>query len=407
MAELAVRSQPIAKPAIATRLQSIDILRGAVMIIMALDHVRDFVHQSAQYFAPDDLSKTTAMLFLTRWITHFCAPTFMFLAGTGAFLWQQRGRTRGDLSRFLLTRGPWLILLELTFVRCLGFYFTFDYTFIALLVIWAIGASMVALAALIYLPPRVLLAVSLTMIFTHNLFDSVQAKSFGGFAWVWNILHQPGVFPLGQHTILAGYSLIPWIGVMAAGYCFGQLFLLEPERRRTILLRLGTGITVAFFVIRGLNIYGDARHWAVQKSAVFTALSFLNCTKYPPSLDYLLMTLGPAILILGLIEYVRLSTNNPLIVFGRVPMFYYLIHLPLIHATAVVLAGIRYGDPLFLFKHRLPVLNGASPGFPTDYGYNLAITYLIWISIVAALYYPCRWYANLKARRRDDWLSYI
>jgi uncharacterized membrane protein len=390
-----------------TRVQSIDILRGAIMIIMALDHARDYLSQAAQHFAPDDLTQTTAGLFLTRWITHFCAPVFMLLAGTSAFLWQYRGHTKAELSRFLVTRGIWLIFIELTVVRCLGFYFSFDYSFIALLVIWAIGASMVALAALIHLPPRVLLGVSLAMIVLHNLFDKVRAAQFGGLAWLWDILHQQGVFKLGDHTILSGYPLIPWIGVMSAGYCFGELFLLAPERRRTILLRLGSALTIAFLLVRGVNIYGDPRHWAPQKSAAFTVFSFLNCAKYPPSLDYLLMTLGPAIIVLGLIEHVRVSAANPLMVFGRVPMFYYVIHLPLIHGVAVVLAGIHFGDLAFLQKNPLPVLGGNSSTFPADYGYSLAGVYVLWALIVASLYFPCRWYANLKARRREEWLSYL
>jgi uncharacterized membrane protein len=396
-----------APPTVRTRLQSIDILRGAIMIIMALDHVRDYFSTAAQQFTPDDLTRTTAALFFTRWITHFCAPTFMFLAGAGAFLWQSRGRTRAELSRFLVTRGLWLIFIELTMVRDLGFYFTFNYGFVALLVIWAIGWSMVSLAALVHLPARLLLAVSLAMIFLHNLFDRVQPKQFGDLGWLWNILHQPGVFPMGDHMILAGYPLIPWIGVMSAGYCFGQLYLLEPERRRTILLRLGTVITAAFFLVRGLNIYGDPRPWAVQKTALFTALSFLNCVKYPPSLDYLLMTLGPAILVLGLIENVRVSAANPLMVFGRVPMFYYVIHLPLIHALAFLMGGIQFRDIGFMLKHQLPTLAGPSPTFPADYGLGLVGVYLVWILIVVSLYFPCRWYANLKARRRDQWLSYL
>jgi uncharacterized membrane protein len=400
-------SPPMTTPGVRSRLQSIDILRGAIMIIMALDHVRDYFSADAQHFAPDDLTKTTAALFLTRWITHFCAPVFMFLAGSGAFLWLQRGRTRGELSRFLVTRGIWLIFIELTVVRCLGFYFTFDYSFIALLVIWAIGGSMIALAGLIYLPPRVLLAVSVAMIVLHNSLDGVSAAQFGAMAWMWNVLHQPGAFQLGQHTILLGYPLIPWIGVMSVGYCFGQVFLLDAERRRWILFRLGWAITAAFVVVRAANIYGDARPWAVQKSAVFTVLSFLNCVKYPPSLDYLLMTLGPAIIVLALIEHVRVGPRNPLLVFGRVPMFYYVLHLPLIHALAVVMAGIRYGDPLFLIKHRLPTLVGPTPDFPADYGYNLLICYVIWILIVVSMYFPCRWYANLKSRRREEWLSYL
>ena len=384
------------------RLQSIDILRGAIMIIMALDHVRDYFNTSAQHFSPEDLSRSTMALFFTRWITHFCAPVFMFLAGTSAFLWQQRGHTAGELSRFLLTRGVWLIALELTVIRSLALYFTFNFDFVALLVIWALGASMIALAALIHLPPRVLLAVSLALIALHNFFDKVKDTG-----WAWKILHQPGTFQIGGHTILVGYPLIPWIGVMSAGYCFGQVFLLDPARRRSILLRLGTAITAAFFVVRAINRYGDPRLWTIQKSAVFTVLSFLNCTKYPPSLDFLLMTLGPAILALALLEHARLEPANPFIVFGRVPLFYFVLHLSLIHSLAALLAGIRYGDLLFLFQHQLPTLAGPSPGFPADYGYNLPTCYFIWLCVVAIMYIPCLWYADLKLRHHNEWLSYL
>jgi uncharacterized membrane protein len=389
------------------RLQSIDILRGAIMIIMALDHLRDFFSAEAQHFAPDDLSRTTAALFFTRWITHFCAPTFMLLAGAGAFLWQQRGRSTGDLSRFLVTRGLWLILLELTVVRCLGLFFTFDYSVVVLIVFWALGASMIALAALIHLPARVLLVVSVGMMLLHNLLDGIKPQQFGNFAWVWNFLHRPGGFKFEGHLTVVTYPLIPWVGVMAAGYCFGKIFLFDSDRRRALLLRLGGAITVAFVMVRAINLYGDPRPWAVQKSALFTMMSFLNCSKYPPSLDFLLMTLGPAILVLGLIEHVRLSRANPLLVFGRVPLFYFVLHIPLIHVLAVVAAGIRYGDALFLVRHNVPSLVGPSPDFPADYGYRLLVCYVIWILIVAALYWPCRWFADLKARRRDPWLSYL
>lgn len=406
MAEMAVRALPVTTPGVRTRLQSIDILRGAIMIIMALDHTRDFFSTDAQHFAPDDLSRTTAALFLTRWITHFCAPGFMFLAGTGAFLWQQRGRTRADLSRFLLTRGLWLILLELTVVR-LGFFFNLDYSSVMLIVFWALGAAMIALALLVHLPPKALLAVSIAMIALHNLFDGIKAAQFGGFAGLWNVLHQQGAFRVAGHVVVVAYPLVPWIGVMSAGYCFGQLFLLEPDRRRWILLRLGSTIIAAFLVMRAVNVYGDPRPWTAQKSALFTVFSFLNCAKYPPSLDFLLMTLGPLIVVLGLIEYVRLSSTNPLVVFGRVPLFYFVWHIWLIHAVAVLMAGIHYGDPAFLLKHQLPTLGGRSPGFPADYGYNLAGCYFFWALIVFTMYFPCRWFAGLKARRREAWLSYL
>jgi uncharacterized membrane protein len=378
------------------RLQSIDILRGAIMILMALDHVRDFFNTDAQQFAPDNLAKTTAALFFTRWVTHFCAPTFMLLAGVGAALWEQRGRSRGELSRFLLIRGLWLIVVEFTLVR-FAFFFNVDYSVVILLVFWAIGASMIVLAGLIHLPRNVLLAISVLMIAGHNLLDGVKAGP------VWTVLHEQGAFRLFGSTIVVAYPLVPWIGVMTLGYCAGPLFRLDSERRRTILIRTGIAVTAAFLVVRAINVYGDPRPWTGARPV----LSFLNCTKYPPSLDFLLMTLGPAILVLGLLEHVRLSNPNPLLVFGRVPFFYFVLHLFVLHAVAVIAAGFQYGEPLFLLRHKLPTLFGRSPDFPADYGYGLIATYGWWLLVVILLYPACRWFANLKARRRDPWLSYL
>ena len=315
------------------RLQQIDILRGGIMVIMALDHVRDFFHSAALQFPPENLARTTPAIFFTRWITHFCAPVFMFCAGLGAFLWMQRGRTKRELSRFLLTRGLWLIVLELTVSR-LAFYFNFDFSFIALIVIWALGCSMLLLAALIYLPVPWLATLSIVMIAGHNLLDRFPAAAFGSLAPLWNVIHQPGIFPIGKRLVLVAYPLLPWVGVMALGYCFGQVFLWEPPRRKRWLVRTGIAITVAFVVLRWINVYGNPLPWSRQHSAVFTVISFLNCTKYPPSLLFLLMTLGPALLALGLLEHVRLRDSNPLLVFGRVPLFYYVLHLYLLHAIA-------------------------------------------------------------------------
>jgi uncharacterized membrane protein len=395
--------QPARDTAGGTRVQSIDILRGAVMIVMALDHVRDFLHSAALSFSPEDLSRTTAALFFTRWITHFCAPLFMLTAGLGVFLWGQRGKSPGELSRFLWTRGVWLLFLDLSVVR-LGFDFNFDHRFFLLNVIWALGGCMIGLALLVRLPWRVLAVVSCGMILLHNLADGVNASEFGGAAWIWNELHQLGTFQWGGRTIQIAYPLIPWIGVMGAGYCLGRVWLWEPVRRRRSLIRLGLALTVAFVLVRALNLYGDPAPWSVQSTPLFTLLSFLRCSKYPPSLDFLLMTLGPGLLALGLLERVTLARANPLLIFGRVPLFYFVVHLYLIHALAMFLAFLRYGTGRFLFNP-LPSMGG--PPFPPGYGYELWVCYVAWVGLVLSLYPLCRWFAGVKRRRRDWWLSYL
>jgi uncharacterized membrane protein len=289
------------------------LLRGIVMVIMMLDHTRDFVHSGALAFDPLDLTQTSTLLFFTRWITHFCAPTFVFLAGTGAYLQFMRGKTRAALSRFLITRGLWLIVLELTLVR-LGASFNVDRNFAGMLqVIWVIGVSMIVLAALVHLPLKVIAAFGLIMIFLHDLLDRIPYAGWqgpgspmpgiGGKLWV--LLHQQGIFPLAgadSPIVLALYPLIPWVGVMAVGYAFGALYRMEPRMRRRLLRIIGGLATALFFILRALNIYGDPQRWSVQKNLGFTILSFLNTQKYPPSLLYLLMTLGPAILALAWFE---------------------------------------------------------------------------------------------------------
>ena len=382
------------------RLQSIDIPRGAVMIVMALDHTRDFIHIGAQSFSPEDLTRTTPAIFFTRWITHFCAPTFMLTAGLSAYLWAQRRASLGQLSKFLVTRGLWLIILELTVVR-LGMYFNFDYSFIMLLVFWGLGCCMIALAALVWLPFPALAGLSAGLILLHNLLDGIQTKQVGSAAWVWIILHQIGTFRIYGHVILVAYSLIPWVAVMAGGYCLGRVFLLEPSHRQKLLVRLGLGLTLAFLLIRALNVYGDPRPWSPH-----TLISFLNCTKYPPSLDFLLMTLGPALTVMGLIENVRLNSRNPLLVFGRVPLFYFVLHLPLMHLIALMMAWVRYGRAGF-FLNGTPAMGGPRKLFPPGYGWDLSVVYAVWIVTVALMYPVCRSYAALKERRQDWWLTYL
>jgi uncharacterized membrane protein len=397
--------QAASEKATAVRAQSIDLLRGAVMIIMALDHTRDFFNTDAYHFSPEDLTQTNGILFFTRWITHFCAPVFVFLAGVSAELAAAKRPGLGEVSRHLITRGLWLIALEFTVLEVM-WTFNFHYDMVVLQVIWATGWSMIVLAGLIWLPRRVTAVFALAMIAFHNLLDKVTPAQ-SGLGVLWNVLHAPTITAVGHTQFLVFYPLIPWIGVMAAGYCFAPVFRMEEGRRRRILLRLGAGLTAAFFLVRWVNAYGDPQPWAMQKSAVLTVISFFRTTKYPPSLGYLLMTLGPAILALGLLDRVSVSQRNPLRVYGRVAMFYYVCHFYLIHATAVLFSGLRYGKWNYFLHFPGALMGLPDPGFPTDWGYNLAEVYAIWLGIVAVLYFPCRWYLGVKQRHKSAWFSYL
>ena len=387
------------------RLDSIDLLRGLVMVIMALDHVRDFFSNAK--FDPTDLANTNAAYFLTRWITHFCAPVFVFLAGTGAYLSSTRGKTRSQLSWFLLTRGLWLVLLELTVVH-FGWSFNWSFRYSGGAVIWALGWSMCALAGLIYLPVWAVTTFGVTMIALHNLLDGVTASAWTGPRWFWQILHAGGPIQLPQgFEFSASYPLIPWIGVMAAGYGFGTLLLRESCSRRKWFLSLGAGLSLAFILLRASNFYGDAVVWSPQKQGLFTLFSFLNCTKYPPSLLYLLMTLGPAIFVLGLLDRGVGAIGRPLVIFGRVPLFYYLIHLPLIHGAAVLFAYFRHGRAQWLFENPWVAERLQTLDKPVDYGYELPVVYAVWVVAVLILFPLCRWFAEVKKRSRAAWLSYF
>jgi uncharacterized membrane protein len=391
------------------RLTSIDALRGTIMVIMALDHTRDFFHAGAMAFSPEDLTRTTPVLFFTRWVTHICAPVFLFTAGIGAFLRLQRpGSTKGQLSRFLWTRGLWLVVIELTVMR-LAMNFSLDVRYpVLLLVLWALGISMIALAALVHLPRRLLAVSSMAVIALHNGLDGVQPSQFGAFAGLWNVLHQPGVFFIGDIPLVAGYPVLPCIALMAAGFSAGPIFLLDPQDRRRVLLKWGAGLIVSVVALRAINLYGDPSPWSVQPSATFTLLSFLRATKYPLSLDFILMTIGPALLALIYLERRALPVSHPLVIFGRVPFFYYVVHFWILHVLASSLAWVRYGSAslAFLFNP-LPSMGGPRPLFPEDFGYPLWVTYAVWVFVVILLYPLCRWFAGLKARRRDWWLSYV
>jgi uncharacterized membrane protein len=396
-------SGPAAPAPLRARIESVDLLRGAIMILMALDHTRDYFGAAA--VNPTDIATTTVPLFFTRWITHFCAPVFFLLTGTGAFLALRR-RSVAGLSRFLLTRGLWLVFLELVLLRCLGWQFNFDYRLTVLSVLWALGWAMIVLSALVWLPPRVVGVIGAVLIIGHNLLDPLRPADFGSLAPLWTVLHSPGLlWTNGTHTVFAAYVLVPWVGVTAIGYSLGQIYRWEPGRRRRFLARMGVAVSVAFLALRFVNIYGDPSRWAAQRSGVFTALSFINTTKYPPSLLYLLMTLGPALLFLRAVDRGIPRALQPALVFGKVPMFYYLLHIVLIHLLAVAACLARYGSARWMFESpsidRYPVTQPA--GWPAP----LPIIWLIWLLVVTLLYPLCRWYAGVKRRRSDWWLSYV
>lgn len=391
------------------RLASVDALRGLVMIVMALDHVRDFVHRAAMSQSPTNLATTTPFLFLTRWITHFCAPVFMLTAGLGAyFYWRRAERTRMELSRFLVTRGLWLIIVELTLMQ---FAYNFNLSSsnpIFLIVLYVLGACMIVLAGLIWLPMPVVAAISVATIALHNLADGTRAQSLGSWAPIWTLLHQVGAFPVAGRIVIAAYSLVPWFAVMALGFCLGPWFSGEPDERRRRLLRLGVAMTAAFLALRALNVYGDPSRWTLQPTPVFTLLSFFNTTKYPPSLIFLLMTLGPALIVLSRFDRMEFSRSNPLIVFGRVPLFYFVLHFFAAHAAIVLMAVMKYGSGAWTFMFQpVPSMGGPAKAFPPDFGFDLWVAYAVWIAIVVALYPLCRWFAALKERNRAWWMSYL
>jgi uncharacterized membrane protein len=396
-----------ATPTARSRLTSLDALRGIVMIVMALDHVRDFFHADAMVFRPEDLARSNAVLFFTRWITHFCAPVFFFLAGAGASLWAAReGRTTAALSRYLAARGLWLIVLELTVLR-FGFFFSLTGGPWLLTVLWALGLSMIGLALVCRMPVRVLAALSLAVIALHNLLDSITARQLGPLAFVWNILHQPGAFVVGATPVIVAYPLVPWVAVMVAGYCFASCYLRAVPAAGSVLplLRWGVFLTVAFLVLRALDVYGDPFPWSAAIPGT-GLLSFLNTTKYPPSLLFLLMTLGPSLLALAWLSGRPLRASNPVVVIGRVPLFFFLVHFLLAHALAVPFALMKYGRAEFL-AHPMPSMGGSAELYPPGFGYSLATVYGVWILVVLLTYPLCAWFARMKERRRDWWLGYL
>jgi uncharacterized membrane protein len=389
-----------------TRLSSIDMFRGLIMVWMALDHTRDFFTNIP--FEPETLSQTNLTLFATRWITHFCAPMFFFLAGTGAFLYGQR-KSPTELHRFLWTRGLWLIVLEFTVVGT-AWSFQFPWGFFG--VIWALGASMLILSVFVRLPMRWIIGLSVAIIAGHDLLDSVRPQQFGAFGWLWTLVHVRGyiVMPLGVHQFVL-FPLVPLAAVMAAGYAFGQVYLVGRSKRRKITSVLGLTLTLAFFVLRLTNLYGNPPaglggvsqgDWHIQPTLDKTLILFLDVEKYPPSLQFLLMTIGPSLLLLAWLDRDQAPKNNSIfLTFGRVPMFFYVLHLYLVHWLAVLVAVI-FRQPVHWLFHGA-IFSDTPPG----YGHGLALVYGMWCVALAILYFPCRWFADLKQRRKEWWLSYL
>jgi uncharacterized membrane protein len=376
------------------RLDHVDLLRGLVMVIMVLDHVRAYFTEVR--FDPTDLSSTNLALFATRWITHFCAPVFVLLAGSSAWIAGTR-RSRGELSRFLLSRGLWLIFLELTVIT-FAWYFTTRMTLgLVAQVIWVIGGSMVVLAGLIHLPRAAIAGFGLALVLGHNLLDGLTPERFGAFAPVWRVLHVPG--PLEVVPVFLLYPLVPWVGVMALGYAAGLWVFAQDRAAGRRLALAGVALTLAFVALRALNGYGDPSPRLQEGDAALLAMSFLNLTKYPPSLLYLLMTIGPALVALALFRRARGPLAGVFVTFGRVPFLFYVAHLYLVHALAVA-AGTLQGFPPSAMRDVFLRL-------PDGYGFGLPVVYAVWIGAVALLYPLCLRYAALKARSRAWWLSYL
>jgi len=389
-----------------SRIGSLDLIRGAVMILMALDHVR--VYSGLPAGGP------TPGIFFTRWVTHFCAPAFVFLAGTSAFLY---GRKHTGLSKYLLTRGAWLVLLELTFLH-VAWTFNIDFAWQMAGVIWVIGWCMILLAGLVKLPLAAIATFGLVIIAGHNLLDSsvreiIPALDENRLGWLWKVFYVgffAGPIQLGDsgRSLIVLYSLVPWVGVMAAGYAFGRIMTLAPEQRRRICLGLGLGATGLFLVLRGFDIYGDPRPWNTAGSGSAAPmpgwLAFLNTTKYPASFSFLLMTLGPTIAMIPLLNGARGPMARWIALFGRVPLFYYMLHIPLVHTLALVVSWIRLGEisPWLFANHPM-----GNPPAPDGYTWGLPLLYLVWALAIAILFFACRWFANLKDRRRSWWSSYL
>ena len=388
------------------RITSIDLLRGLVIILMALDHVRMYFAEGTWYADPTALATTTPWLFFTRWITHFCAPVFVFLAGTSAYISGTKKSNTAALSGFLFTRGLWLIIIELVIVN---FAWTFDitYSFRLLQVIWAIGISMIVLSGLVFLPKQIILAVGVVLVFGHNLLEGISVSGITFNDYVWYTLYQPEFLILESGNVINFvYPILPWIGLMALGYVLGTFYRrdYDPDKRKKMLLWIGISSVALFFILRGINLYGEPNIWIEQSTSTFSTLSFLNTTKYPPSLHFLLMTMGPALIFLALSENIKSKVGNFISTFGKVPFFFYVVHLYFVHFLAsawLVYQGEEWSTYVITAEE---IMSGRLGRF----GVSLEAVYVIWILVIVMLYPLCRWYQSYKAGHPEKrWLSYL
>ena len=386
------------------RIESIDFLRGLVMIIMALDHVRDYFFFGSFTSNPTDLDSTTPLLFYTRIITHYCAPVFVLLTGTSAYLYGAK-KNKHDLSKFLLTRGIWLIFLEIV-VNNFIWFFDPSYSLIVLQVIWAIGFSMLFLSGIIYFSNKIISVIGLVIICFHNLFDTFVFEGQSLYAILWYFLHQQSMIKISEHTSLVfGYPIIPWVGLMALGYVMGSLYTEYQSKERTsLLMKFGIYSVLAFIILRLTNFYGEPNHFAIQEKISFSVMALFNTTKYPPSLLYLLMTIGPSLILLSIIEKYKNKITDFFIVFGKVPLFYYFSHVFLIHITAIIFLIIENKD--------YNIMLNMTPFLPNqyqlmEYGYPLWVVYLVWVIVILILYPICNKYMKYKSNSKKWWLSYL
>ncbi|MGE5521648.1 MAG: DUF1624 domain-containing protein [Candidatus Dadabacteria bacterium] len=387
------------------RVESIDLLRGLVMIIMALDHTRDFFHKAAMIDDPLNFATTTPLLFFTRWITHFCAPVFVFLAGTSAWF-QSKRKTTAQLSAFLIKRGLWLLFIEVVVIT-FAFSFNPSYPNFFLQTIWAIGISMIILGLMLWLPFNVILITGLLIVLGHNTLDFYEARHVNQpISTFYDFLHRPNLWPIMQgHNVLILYPFLPWAGLMMLGYCFGRLFsAYQGEQRRKMLSWLGLGIIAFFIVLRATNLYGNPEHWHTQKNSLFTFFSFIDTHKYPPSLLYMCMTIGPALLFVALFDKIKNRFTDIITVYGRVPFFYYVLHFYLLHIVCMILflaRGHSWAEGINV---------SGIPGFRfviAGEGYSLPIVYLVWLLVVIALYPACKWFSEYKKTHSQWWVSYL
>jgi len=402
VAILARVESPAILPKKGTRIESIDLLRGVIMIIMAIDHVRDYFHYDAFYYSPTDLTQTSPFIFFTRFITHYCAPVFVFLAGLSGYLSGTR-KSKKEHALFLLKRGLWLILVELFIIV---FFRTFNptYPYVQLQVIWAIGFSMIVLSALVFLKRIYIVLIAALLVGGHNLLDPIHMQGNGLWSFLWAVLHESKHFQFGHFHVYAQYPVLPWIGIMAMGYCCGSLYNkgYSSKKRKRQLLSIGLLAVTLFVALRWNNLYGDPSVWSPQKSSLFSFLSFINVTKYPPSLLYSLITIGPALIFLSVSEKLLSRVGKEIKIFGGVPMFYYLAHILLIHILAAIAGAITGYPEIFVLRNRIydiPALRG--------YGFNLATVYLVWAVLIIILYPFCKWFNYYKKTHDYWWLSYL